>query len=179
MLRRLALLLALVPLAAAAEPPEADLRAPEIALFEAGILCAPEAVGTEPAPDTVAGFTNVIEGDPGFVSHGRLVPAVIGVGFGVRAQSKAADFPAVTMVVTHPPMGPEGVTRQSYGSAIGSADTSLSYYHLEYDYELVIGRWTFTALDGDRVLYAAVFDVVPPAEVPELASICGYEDLIS
>lgn len=172
---------ALLPaaLCLAALPALAETVSPEIGFFEAGVLCSPDDIATAPAPDTIAGFTNIIEGDPPFVSTGRVVPGVIGVSFGVKSQAAKADFPAVTIVVTHPPMGPEGVTRQSYSSDIIASDTSLTFYELEYDYEVVLGDWTFTAMDGDRVLFSTTFTVVPPAQIPELAGICGYEDLLS
>ncbi len=172
--------LALCLLAAPASAQEAgDSIASVLSQFEAGILCAQEVIGTSPAPDTVAGITNIIDSDPPFVSNGRQVPAVLGVGFGVKAQSAGIDYPEVTMVLTHPPMGPEGMTRQSYTTAIGTAVTGISFYQLEYDYELVVGHWTFTAMAEGKVLYSAGFDVVPPEQVPELAGVCGYEDLLS
>jgi len=35
------------------------------------------------------------------------------------------------------------------------------------------------ALSGDTVIYATEFDILPPDEVPELAGICGFENLLS
>ena len=172
-----ALILSAAP--AIAQEAAGDTVAAVLSHFEAGILCAQEVIGTSPAPDTVAGITNIIENDPPFVSNGRQVPAVLGVGFGVKAQSAGIDYPEVTMVLTHPPMGPEGMTRQSYTTSIGTADTSISFYQLEYDYELVIGHWTFTAMAAGKVLYSAGFDVVDPRQVPELGGLCGYEHLLS
>lgn len=178
-----AAILSILSLPALAQQVPGDVVSPAIAFFEAGIICAPDPVAIVPAPGTVAGVTNLIDGNPDFVSFGRAVPAVIGVGFGVRAGAALRDFPDVTIVVTHPPMGPEGATVQSYATSIGAAtvaeDGSLSFYHLEYDYELVTGRWTFTAQVGEDMLYSAAFDVVPPDSVPELAGLCGYADLLS
>lgn len=181
---RAALVLTLLPLPLLAQG-QGDVVSPLIGRMEAGILCAPPATGTQEAPGTIAGQTNLVDVVPPFVSRSRQVPAALGVGFGVKSAAKGAPLDVVTIVVTHPPMGPEGVTRQEYTSWITSAEIaateglSASYYHLEYDYEMVLGDWTFSALLGDEVLWSVAFEVVPPGAVPELAGICGYADLLS
>lgn len=156
-----------------------DTVSPAIAELLAGVVCAPEVVGTVPAPDTVAGISNVIDSDPPFVTSGRVVPAVIGIGFAIKARSAKREYPLVTMVITHPPMGDAGATRQSFDSRLAMTDLSLTAWQFEYDYELVPGPWTISAYDGDALLFSIAFDVVPPAMLPELAATCGYEDLIS
>ena len=150
-----------------------------IGSFSAGIFCAPEVVGTNPAPDTLAGVTNIIEEAPEFVSTGRRVPAVSGMGFGVKSRAKGAPLTFVTIVVTHPPMGDGGATSQSYITNIGSEGSSLTMYQFDFDYELVEGPWSITAYEGDETLFRASFTVVAPQLVPELASVCGYENLLS
>lgn len=156
-----------------------DQLSPQIASFRAGIFCAPVVIRTEPAPDTVAGVTNIIEDVPPFVSNGRNVPAVLGMGFGILAGAKRTMLLDVLIVVTHPPMGEAGVTRQSYYSDITNVGESMTLYQFDYDYELVQGAWTITATQGDEVLFRAGFTVVPPQQVPELAGVCGYENLLS
>lgn len=156
-----------------------DNLTPAIAELQAGVICAPEVISTVPAPDTVAGISNIIAGDPPFVTNGRVVPAVIGIGFAIKARSAGQDYPFVTMVVTHPPMGDQGTTRQSYDSSLSAAEMSLTAWQFEFDYELVTGPWTVSAFDGDTLLFSIGFDVVPPAMLPELAATCGYQDLLS
>ena len=171
--------LALV-LATAAVAQTADYVGPSIGSMETGIFCGPEVVGHEPAPDTVAGVTNIIEGDPPFISRSRQVPAVLGMGFGIKAQAKALDQFDVLMTVTHPPMGDRALTRQSYYTSVAASDRSLTSYQFDYDYELVEGDWTFEATNAaGEVLYRVTFTVVPPEAVPQLAAACGYEDLLS
>ncbi len=171
------LALAALPLPVAAQG--ADEVGGGIAAFEAGIICAPEVTGTLPAPDTVAGVTNIVDGPVEFVSRGRNVPAVLGMGFGARAQAKSKDLYAVTVVVTHPPMGAQSQTRQSYQTVVRADQKSVTLYQFDFDYELVPGPWVIEAYDGDVLLYRANFNVVVPSLVPELASICGYENLLS
>ena len=175
---RLALALCLLPLAAAAQ--DARILSDRISAFETGVICPPPSVGERIAPGTVAGVTHIIEEEPPFVSASHRVPAVLGIGFGTKAQSADAfGIDAVTVTVTHPPMGPEGVTTQSFETFIRGDSPSLSFYQFDYDYELLVGDWTMQAAKDGEVFYSASFRVVPPAMVPELASVCGYEDLLS
>lgn len=157
-----------------------DAISAAIVSLETGVICAPETIGTSPAPDTVAGVTNVIEDEPEFVSTLNRVPAVIGVGFGAKAQS--ADpfgLAGVTITVRHPAMGPQKVTVQSYDSFISGADNSLTFYQFDFDYELLVGRWTIEARQDGNLLYRSRFDVVPPEQIPELAGVCGFLELLS
>lgn len=156
-----------------------DQLGPLMSAFKAGIFCAPTVVSTAPAPDTVAGVTNVIEEVPPFVSAGRNVPAVLGMGFGILSGSKQGMLLDVLVVVTHPPMGDDGITRQSYYTQITNVGESMTLYQFDFDYELVQGPWTITATQGDDLLFRAGFTVVPPQQVPELAGVCGYEELLS
>ena len=143
---------------------------PDISAIEAGVICPPETVGSSPAPDTIAGTTHLIDEEPPFVSNARVVPAVLGIGFGVKAQTPIeGGINQITMVVAHPAMGNEGVESQSF----------LTFYQFDYSYELLPGSWTMTAMRADEVLYQVDFEIVPPDLVPELAGVCGYENLLS
>ncbi len=147
---------------------------------EAGVICAPPTAGEAPAPDTVAGSTHLIDVEPAFVSIKRRVPAVIGIGFGIKAQ--AADLfgvPGVTITVSHPAMGETRAISQSFASRVAGDKASLTFYQFDFDYELVTGIWQFEAKQGDMVIYRTTFEVVTPQQMPELAEICGFTDLLS
>ncbi len=163
--------------AAAAQP--ADTLDARITGFETGVVCNPVVVDLAPAPDTVSGSVNVVTDLPGFTADSRRVPAVIGISFGAVIGPNLADFPYVEMVVTHPPMGPNGVTEQRYPTSFLSGDRSPAIYMLEREDELVIGTWTFEARAEGAVLFRSTFEVVPPQALPELARICDYENLLS
>lgn len=171
----------LIPLLLLATPLSAqDKTGPAIAALETGVICPPESTGTRPAPDTVAGVTNVITDEPPFVSTVNKVPAVMGIGFGAKAMSETAfGIDNVTMTITHPPMGAEKATTQSFQTSISGVDTSITFYQFDYDYELLPGTWTMTATKGDEVLYTTTFQVVAPKDIPELAAICNFESLLS
>jgi len=157
-----------------------DKQSEAILQLEAGVICAPEAIGSSPAPGTVAGTTHIIDQDPPFVSTARRVPTVLGIGFGVKAMASTPDgLEGVTIVVTHPAMGADNIQTQSYRTRISGLAPSLTFYQFDYDYELLPGIWQMTAMKDDTVLYSTSFEVLPPQKVPELASICGFESLLS
>ena len=162
-------------------PAWADLTSSAaIASIEAGVVCAPPAIGSRPAPDTLAGVTHIIAKEPEFVTNARRVPAVLDIGFGVKAQSANPNGVApVTLRISHPEIGLTAVTEQSFVTSISGSDPSLTFYQFDYEYELVLGTWEFTAMQGDDLLYSVSFEVVDPRQVPELADVCGFLDLLS
>ena len=157
-----------------------DVISPQLFGFEAGVICAPDIIGTQPAPDTVAGVTNSLDVDPPFVSTGRRVPAVLGVGFGVKAMALDVEgLSPVTMTITHPAMGPKRIKTQSFATRITGDDPSLTFYQFDFAYELLPGTWSTEATFEDTLIYRTSFKVVPPNQIPELAAICGFEDMLS
>jgi hypothetical protein len=175
----LALLVLAATLAPALPAAAQDIASPLVAELAAGIVCAPKVTGTLPAPDTVAGVTNLIDSLPPFVSDSRIVPAAIGLGFAVTSRAAKADLLDVRVELTHPPMGPEGATRQSYATDILASGESFTLYQLEAEYELVEGPWTMAAYAGDTLLWQVDFTLMPPELVPDLAAPCGFADLLS
>lgn len=156
------------------------MRSDALVTLEAGVLCPPETTGATLAPDTLAGATHVIDVDPPFVSRGRIVPAALGVGFGIKAQSVLPDgITTVTARVTHPPMGPEGRTAQSFVTTISGQTPSVTFYQFDHRYELVTGTWTIAGYDGGEQLFSVSFEVVAPATMPDLAGACRFSDLLS
>lgn len=157
-----------------------NLQSPAITYLQAGILCGPETIGSTLAPGTIEGATHIIADEPDFISDAQVVPAVLGLGFGVKAQTALAEgIDSVDITVTHPAMASAGVTTQSFPTRISGADPSLIFYQFDHSYELVQGTWQFTARAGDETLYAVTFEVVDPRLVPGLANQCGYVDLLS
>lgn len=148
--------------------------------LEAGVICPPDSVGTTIAPDTLAGATHIIEEDPPFVSNSRVVPAALGVGFGVKAQSIApGGLSGVIVRVTHPPMGDNGRRSQSFLTSMSGQSPSITFYQFDHAYELVEGTWTMAAYAGDTELLSVTFEVVDPSMVPQLANVCNFADMLS
>lgn len=179
-MKHIAFSLFLLPVTALAQSPLPDTIAPSIASLEAGVICAPDDLGVAQAPGTIAGTTHVITEEPPFVAVTRRVPAVLGIGFGIKSLSQDGDgLSGVVMKVTHPPMGGNGITAQTFTTTIRGTDPSLTFYQFDYDYELLPGIWQLEASLADEVLYRTTFEVVPADQVPELAEVCGYQDLFS
>jgi len=179
-MKHAAISLVLVPFAALAQAPLPDLTSGSIASLEAGVICAPEELGVVQAPGTIAGTTHVLLDDPPFVAVTRRVPAVLGLGFGIKSLSTDTEgLQDVLMRVTHPAMGTNQTTQQTFTTTIRGTDPSLTFYQFDYDYELVPGIWQLEASSRDEVLYRKTFEVVAPDQFPELAEVCGYLDLLS
>ncbi|WP_439155793.1 DUF3859 domain-containing protein [Yoonia sp.] len=152
----------------------------DIASLQAGVICPPPTVGNAPAPGTIAGTTHIIANDPPFLSASRRVPAVLGIGFGIKAL--AADnvgIEDVTVVVTHPPMGDGQVVTQQFITRISGVSPSITFYQFDHDFELIQGMWTMVGVAKNRVLYSVTFEVTAPGDIPELAGICGTQDVLS
>lgn len=172
-------LLAIWPFTAFADIP-ANIVSPDVTFFESGIACDPPSVAEQPAPNTVAGFTSSFIEDVDFVSNTHVVPAVLGLSFGVKTQMRdAAGLIDATMTVTHPPMGPDKVTRQFHTNSISGQSITERLYAFDFEYELLLGTWQLEAKKDGKIIYRATFEVVSPSVVPDLAAICGFEDLLS
>ena len=168
MIRVLALLL--LPIAAQAQ---------DVVNIRSGIACPPDEIGLSPAPGTIDGFIRNIDEDVVFLSGSHVVPAADGVAFGLTYELTGdVELVGTQVVITHPPMGEDKITKQVIFSSPSSARTAVSIYEFDYDYEKVLGEWTFTAIYRGKTLYREVFTVVPPHMVPELATECNFQDLL-
>ena len=76
-------------------------------------------------------------------------------------------------------MGNEAVTLQSYETSISGIDPSITFYQFDFAYELLPGVWTIEARKDTTLLYRSRFVVIPPQDIPELADVCGFIDLLS
>ena len=127
----------------------------------------------DPAPGTATGTINIVEPPAEFILETQRIPAVPGVGFGILIELHEGVSHAATILVTHPPFPSTGITRETWISDLDSA-VSLNGFTFEHRYELQPGIWSFTAVGGDGdPIYAIAFDIVNPAEAPELAGICA------
>ena len=102
------------------------------------------------------------------------------LGFGIKSRTLDSDgLSGVEMTVTHPPMGDIGAISQTFTTTIRGTDPSLTFYQFDYDYELLPGIWQMEASFGGETLYRTTFEVLPANQVPELAEICGFTELLS
>ncbi|MGB3407985.1 MAG: DUF3859 domain-containing protein [Jannaschia sp.] len=137
----------------------------QVRLVEAGIICPRISSGTMiEAPGTEAGFIRQIEQGLEFDLADRIVPTMDNLSFGFRtALKEGTEAQDVTVVVTHPPMGPRRVEREEWRDTIYPGVTNMNVFTFEHDYEKVEGGWTFgIEIDGQAVVTVA-FEVTRDA----------------
>lgn len=173
----LAGLVLLVAGGAAAEPGVRQTAA--VVALERGLFCATTGGGRMEAPDTEFGWIRLPDAPMDMRRPGAVAPAVLGVGFGVDYTLAGSDPVLVRHVVEHPPMPPSGRVRQSWESWVLGGVPEVVFFQFDIEAELLPGRWSFSALDGEGELFRAAFDVVPPGEAPHLAGLCAGGDLLT
>lgn len=147
----------------------AEITAPGTAFFDYGFFCAVEIIGHEEAQDTISGVVNMVAETPEFQRRSAIIPAEIGIGFGVHADVLPGYDGQAVIVNLHPPMGPDGVTRESWTTTYTAGEVSYNGFTFEYDYELVTGPWQISATSNGRLIYRIDFEVVDPALLPKLS----------
>jgi len=160
---------------------EPDLRlGPGVGNLTRGLICAPPEGGRRDAPDTASGWIHVPDQPIEIRVESTTAPALLGTGFGVRYVLQGGAFPVpVRYTVTHPPLPPEGVTRQSWESLVMPGMPEQVFFQFDIEEELQPGRWSFTAHSGATELFHAGFDVVPPETVPHMTALCRGGDLLA
>jgi len=171
-----ALTLAL-PLQATAQP---DMVNPPLQLLRAGIICPHDTLGSQPAPDTEAGEIGLLAPGVTIRLQQSRVPAKLGMGFGIQSQLAPGTAPRdLRIVVTHPPMGDKGLTRQSWRFTPSDSEPYLSVFTFEFPYEMVLGTWTMEVHDGEDILLRRSFDIVPEEEERLAVAICEGDEAIT
>jgi hypothetical protein len=168
MLRGLILGLALTtPLRADPALPSAD---PLVASLKVGVFCALQAMDQRPAPGTLSGWIHVPDSVIDFHWPDRqVVPAAIGLAFGVKSQMVPGVFVSGVMRVYRP-----GRTApETWESSFSDTGEQFGFFRFDREDELIPGLWRFEAWEGETRLYAVEFEVVPAAALPEIVQACG------
>lgn len=132
---------------------------PGVSRWQAGVICPAEARNLR---------------DASYVAQTRVVPAVRGMAFGVRAQAAdPAGVGGVTITVTHPPFVGSGETQASFQTAVPGDGLSGFYYRLDRDAEVVPGEWVFEAEANGVRLYRISFRTYLPPAGDGLIRECG------
>ncbi|MGL4319553.1 MAG: hypothetical protein ACRCS3_01695 [Paracoccaceae bacterium] len=167
---RILILAILWPLAAIAKP-ATPVWVPPIADISFGIFCAIQTEGDAPAPLTRSGVIHTVANDPAFHWPGqRIVPASLGLAFGVKSQSIAGtSLPFSEMRV----LRPNETIPDIWNSPISDIDPSFAFFRFDTEEELIPGIWVFEAWDAGKRLYRVEFQVVPADQGIGIASACG------
>lgn len=138
-----------------------------------GVYCAQEPDRRDPAPATASGVINMVPMIPDFRFRQRLVPAEVGIGFGVLATAPpGVVHDPVTVTVTHPPYPDGGMEVEQW---ITDVDDGLNLMGFSFDHphELVLGEWTFSARTlADEELFHISFEVIAPELMPQVIGTC-------
>lgn len=146
----------------------------------AGIVCVSGVSTSEAAPGTRLGYIDTVRGEIVMGLAADRIPAIPGLSFGVISQvADTAGAAGVTMIVTHPPMGPEGSTRDTWQRDFFGGNPNASFFQFDFPEELVTGDWTMQAVLGDRVLLFSRFQVVDPGAMPGFVNPCREPPPIS
>ncbi|APX23447.1 MAG: DUF3859 domain-containing protein [Rhodobacteraceae bacterium] len=172
-------LLAMLAGAAPAQTPRSFANDPMI-LIDHGVICQVAAEGARPAPDTMVGEINLVRQTREMDVTTRVVPAKPGISFGIKFTLRPDTPPRdMNVIVTHPAMGPEGVTRESWTASVSGGRPSLNLFTFEFPYELVTGAWTMALeFEGERLMEQH-FEVVPELAGAAVLSVCYGQDFVS
>jgi hypothetical protein len=142
--------------------------------FVHGVYCAEAPIDLEEAPDTAAGVVNIVPGLPEMRRITTLVPAQLGIGFGVLVEAREGlVLDPLVVTITHPPYPDSGVEVERWVTGIDGVGPGLVGFSFELETELVTGPWTFEAEHEGEIVFRVSFEVVPPALLPDLAQGCA------
>lgn len=149
-------------------------------LDDYGVICDVTLNGSRPAPGTESGVLNIIDQNRAIDVTTRAVPAELGISFGIRATLDADHrLSELWVEVTHPPMGPNGVTIERWHADPLTDTPLLNLFTFEHDYELVQGTWHFRLKSGSEVLLEQRFSVFPAGTVPAVQQACFLSKMMS
>lgn len=169
-MRRLVLALLIALSAPARAEPRPPWASPTVAALKVGVFCALQAMDQRPAPGTLSGWIHVPEGEIDFHWPDRqVVPAHIGIAFGVKSRLAAGMFLSGEMRVYRP----GATTPEVWDSSFTDLGDQIGFFRFDREDELIAGTWRFEAWAGPDRLYAVEFEVVPAASLPEIAQACG------
>lgn len=150
--------------------PAAPQKGSDVASLSVGIFCALQKMDQRPAPGTLSGWIHVPEGEIDFHWPGRqIVPARIGLAFGVKSRLAVGLFLAGEMRVYRP----NNTTPEVWNSSFTDLSDQFGFFRFDREDELIPGIWRFEAWAGEDQLYAVEFEVVPAAALPDIAQACG------
>lgn len=152
--------------AGAVAPPEQQHSA-QIARMAAQVMCSPRITDRTKATESSDGFINQANDLPKLRFDQQIVPAAIGVSFGVVFQP-VAGLAHVRNLTYRPNQSKPDV----YYADIPAKPDRFNGFSFELPEELQTGLWRFESWQGDTLLYRADFQVVPADSLPELVAQC-------
>jgi Domain of unknown function (DUF3859) len=153
-------------------PSGAAFAADPLIVTEVGIFCPYDRNGSIVAPDTVIGTVDIIDDHPVDVLSTK-VPTYLTLAFGARYRlADGQPDQAATIIFTHPPMGSNGTTRQSWEMMMTAGGSGLSTYQFDRPEELILGLWTLQIEVAGQIVLQQKFTVLPPYHAPTAIDVC-------
>lgn len=152
---------------------------PQVTMLVPGLFCAPEDRNRRDAPDTLAGYVYEPLEPVEMVAEGQLVPAMIGLGFGVRFALSDTDNVALQYTVTHPPMPPSNTTVQRWDGSLQGGNIGTVFFQFDITAEMQPGDWNLSATRDGAPVFHVGFTVRPASELPGLVGLCQGGSLLS
>ena len=162
----LGLIFGLCSAASATIAPAPPVKSADLADFSVGVLCSPRVIDRAAAPNTSLGYTSVVAAVPKFNFAQQLVPAALGVSFGVRF-TPAHALAGVRNLTYRPGVA----TPDVYYSDVRAKPIYRGFGFEEPD-ELILGKWRLESWHGDQLLYRVDFEVVPAQSLPDVQAQC-------
>ena len=130
-----------------------------------GIYCnrPPDSLSVD--EDTIKGAVGRYSANPTLVRKTQTIPAIDDLLFGVIGREQPPSAANVTIVVDHPPLGPEGNTRESWVTQMNGNHPTFHGYYFDLIDGNPVGAWTITGTRGRKTLFKVQFDVVRPTTV--------------
>ena len=164
---------------AMAQADETVTLSPRVASLIPGLFCAADDRNRREAPDTMAGFIYEPEAPVEMVAEGQVLPAVIGLGFGVRYTLTDTDMTVLHYIVSHPAMPPNGMTVQRWRSDLSGGNIGTVFFQFDFENELQPGDWRIAAMIDGEVAFDVGFTVRPASDLPGLVGLCQGGSLLS
>ena len=150
-----------------------------LSTIEYGLFCDQGTTTREDAPNTTLGYIENISGEVVFRNHGTIVPAQMGMNFGVKSSALGATAIDVLVRTTHPAFSVDGSTVGEWQGEISAGELTYKGFGFDFPYEMALGDWVLETYKGDILLYRVEFTVVDPKTVPWLAQMCQGDALLS
>lgn len=171
---RTCLIAALLTTSAAASAQETGgfVRHP-LSDMQFGVHCDVAKNGSREEPGTVSGIINLIDQHQTVDVVTQMVPAELGISFGIGAWLDPESEPLLLeVVVQHPPMGENGQEVEVWFAPLDPGEPAVNLFTFEKPFEMVEGPWRFQLRKDEEVLLEQNFLVTPPGTVPAVQKAC-------
>ena len=145
--------------------PASPAPGPLVATLKLGVFCALQAMDQRPAPGTLSGWIHVPDGMIDFHWPDRqVVPAAIGLAFGVKSQMRPGVFLQGEMRVYRP----GSTTPETWDSSFSDTGEQFGFFRFDLALRKTTTTSTDVAVGDDRAAVLFRPDAGPPCVVLDI-----------